>query len=1045
MAPEVFRIGKLPPRATFRHYPDAALAQEGARERSGWFLSLDGEWQFRLEKRPEDAAAFLDEEQRARSGMAGASAGAADGWGAMPVPGSWQMHRTDDLPHYTNVPMPFPEAPPEVPAANPTGIYRRTLAIPKEWEGRRVVLHFGGADNTLLVYWDGKPVGLSKDSRTPAEFDVTGLVRAGGTHELTAVVIKWSDASFVEDQDHWWLSGLHREVFLEAMPALHLADLEVRAGLAEDGKTGTLEVLAWTGITGGAAREGAVVEVSLWRGGKPVWKAPLQGEVGARRSGQHARVYGQASVRATVKGVRRWTAEDPVLYRVVVVVRGGDGACDATAVDAGFRRVEVRGGNLLVNGKAVLIAGMNRHDHHDRLGKAVPREALEMDARRMKQFNVNAVRTSHYPNDPYWLELCDRYGLYVIDEANIEAHAFVHEVCRDARYRGAFLDRVANMVARDRNHPCVIAWSLGNESGYGPNHDAAAGWVRAADPSRVLHYEGAISRWLGEGWEGGRRATDIVCPMYAGIAEIEAYAKDKRADRPLILCEFSHAMGNSNGSLADYFAAFERHRLLQGGFVWEWIDHGIVRRDEAGRKWWVYGGDFGDEPNDANFVCDGMVWPDRRPHPGLYEFKHLAQPVRVRAGSRPGRVTVVNRRRFSGLEDLKGHWEMKAGDRVLRRGAMPALKLGPGESREIALPLKAARGEPGEEVFLDFTWVTVKAAEWAPAGHLVAWDQVALPAARKRRVQRKAVAAAEGEPWAVENGRKMVTAVRGGTRAVFDLEVGRMVSFAVDGAEALVAGPTLNAWRAPTDNDGIRLWQGQENKPLGRWRNLKLDRMQLRLRSARMLEGRGGVAGVELEHEASGREVWGDLRHRHRYVWLPDGRLRVENEFWVAKELADLPRLGVRMVLGPGWENLRWFGRGPWENYPDRKASALVDVFRSTVRDQYVPYILPQEHGLKCDVRWMELGREAGGVVRFTGTPMFQFSASHLAAEDLEEARHTCDLKPRAATILCVDAAHRGLGTASCGPDTLERYRIPAGRHKLVFTIGDGTPGANGG
>ena len=498
--------------------------------------------------------------------------------------------------------------------------------------------------------------------------------------------------------------------------------------------------------------------------------------------------------------------------------------------------IEIRDRQLLVNGARVMIKGVNLHDHHDTAGKAVPRETMEADVRLMKQFNVNAVRTAHYPKDPYYYELFDRYGIYVVDEANIEAHAFYREMCRDPRYTNAFVERVAAMVERDKNHPCVILWSLGNESGYGPNHDAAAGYVRAADPSRPLHYEGAIAPWDGSSWAEGQRATDVVCPMYPAIEDIIEWAKTNDDWRPMILCEYSHAMGNSNGSLADYWAAFETYPGLQGGFIWEWLDHGIRQTDADGRSYWAYGGDFGDEPNDANFITDGIVWPNRTPHPALFEFKHLVQPVRVEpVDLEAGRVRIVNKHDFINLDWLRGEWELTVDGKRVQWGELPRLDVPPGDALEVTLDLKQTdTAGPGER-FLNFRFYQVDDTRWAPADHEVAWQQIPLPSASHEtgQVSRNLT----GLPVVATDAETTITLQAGGVRAVFDKATGTLIEFGAK-TNLIVAGPRLNVWRAATDNDGIKLMldraDWQTSKPLVHWLALGLDKMTHTLESIRL-------------------------------------------------------------------------------------------------------------------------------------------------------------------------------------------------------------------
>jgi beta-galactosidase len=680
--------------------------------------------------------------------------------------------------------------------------------------------------------------------------------------------------------------------------------------------------------------------------------------------------------RVEVRAPRRWSAEEPALYTVVVTGGGESVSCRV-----GFRRVEVRDRRLLLNGKPLRICGVNRHDHDDVRGRAVTRELMEADALLMKRFNVNAVRCSHYPNDPYWLDLCDRLGLYVVDEANIESHAYYDEICRDPRYAAAFVERARNMVERDKNHPSVILWSLGNESGYGPNHDAAAGWIRARDPSRPLHYEGAIRR----DWSAGRHATDVVCPMYPEVEAIERFAESDDP-RPMVLCEFSHAMGNSNGGLADYYAAFERHDALQGGFVWEWIDHGIRQTDGDGARYWAYGGDFGDEPNDANFCADGLVWPDRTPHPAMFELKHLAAPVRVDSLG-GGRFRVRSLNLFTGLEALRGTWET-----ATARGKLPRLS---GPSFDVTLD--------DVDGGVTFRFFLRRATDWAPAGHEVAWQQLE-PAAPRARPVRNGAGALTSDSLLRSSG---------------DLAL-----------DAVVAGPLLQLWRAATDNDGLRLMPQRDAGPLPRWLELGLDRLEHRLESIRELDG-----AVEVVHRASGRGRWDDALHRQTYRRLRDGALLVRNEVELGDDLRDLPRVGVVLVLRPGLEWLEWDGRGPWENYPDRKASALVGHYRSTVAEQYVPYILPQEHGHRCDMTRLALTDARGHGLAVEGRPTIGFTASHFTADDLFRARHTCDLRPRPEVILSLDHAQRGLGTASCGPDTSPRHRLVAPSYRFEYVL----------
>ncbi|HVO41846.1 MAG TPA: glycoside hydrolase family 2 TIM barrel-domain containing protein, partial [Aggregatilineales bacterium] len=909
--PQLPSLNKLAARATLVPYPSASAALAREREKSPWFMSLNGQWDFKIKARPEEVTSKAVD---------------SGDWSAIAVPGNWTMQDFGH-PHYTNVVMPFPHTPPHVPDENPTGIYRRAFTVPKTWRGRQIVLLFGGCEGALYVYVNDQPIGLSKDARTPAEFDISDAVRFGKANELLAVVVQWSDASYVEDQDHWWQAGIQRDVYVYALGVPTLRDVFARGDLSDDLSQGKLHITCKVQWAGGGPEECQITAQLHDADGHPVLKKPLSARVSRSTNGAFPRVV----LWDELPSPRLWSAEDPYLYTLVVTLKAGR-AEESVSCRIGFRKIEIRDRHLLINGKAVMIKGVNRHDHDDTAGSAVSHASMEADIRLMKQFNVNAVRTSHYPNDPFWLDLCDEYGLYVIDEANIEAHAFYHDICRDPRYTQAFVERVQNMVERDKNHPSIIFWSLGNESGYGPNHDAAAGWVRATDPTRPLHYEGAISRWNGASWEGGQRATDVVCPMYPPIADIIEWAQTTSDSRPMILCEYSHAMGNSNGSLADYWDAFETYDGLQGGYIWEWVDHGIRQVDASGKPYWAYGGDFGDVPNDVNFCADGLVWPDRTPHPGLYEFKKMAQPVRVEGVDlAEGRVRIVNKQDFTSLNWLRGEWELVVDGEPVLSGKLPPLKVAPGKALEVTLDRVATSKKSGER-FLNFRFYQREATLWAPAGHEVAWEQIAVPT----RTRRKAAPSASGAAVSADEDHRTITLEAGSVRAVFDKASGTLAEFSAHGKNILQRGPMLDIWRAATDNDGLKLVGGREWTALPGWLALGLNDLKHSVKHIRVVKVEKNAIAIEAAHQASGRHCWDDFQHVQRYLLLPSGELVVENTVHLGPDIRDVPRVGVSLVLVPGLETLAWFGRGPWDSYSDRKASAIVSVYGSTVAEQYV-------------------------------------------------------------------------------------------------------------
>jgi beta-galactosidase len=1029
LCPELFELGRLPMRAPLLPFPDAAGAR-GPREASPWFLSLDGRWRFRCVGRPEEAPADFP------------APGFDDsGWGELPVPSNWTLHG-HDRPHYTNVVMPFGTEPPAVPEDNPTGLYRRRFSLPKGWLGRRVVLHVGGAESVLHVWVNGRFVGMGKDSRLASEFEIQEHLREG-QNLLTALVVRWSDASWLEDQDHWWMAGIHREVFLYSTDRVYLADLEVRAGLTEDLRDGTLDLRVRVGFADRPER-GWSVRARLETERGRALGAPLAGEVPVFERGSLERemigAYAfrghRVQLRAILPRVAPWSAEQPARYRLgVELLDPGGRTREATACWIGFRKVEIGGRGLLLNGRRVKIRGVNRHDFHPETGKTVSREDMRRDVELMKQLGFNAVRTSHYPNDPAFLDLCDELGLWVVDEANVETHARWASLVHDPAYRAAILARVSRMVERDRNHPSVIGWSLGNESGYGSVHEAAAAWVRSADPTRFVHYEGAIARsWLADPQAAERTtATDVICPMYPEIADLVRAAR-RRGRKPIVMCEYSHAMGNSNGSLSDYWDAIERHPRLQGGFVWDWIDQGLLCTDPSGLPYFGYGGDFGDRPNDGNFCLNGVVGPDRAPHPAAFEHRQLACPVAVEPiDAERGRFRLRNRQDFRDLSWVSGEYEVSVDGSVVERGKLPLPSVGPGGSAPLRVALRRPTLRSGEECHLTLRFRTRRALAWAPRGHELGFAQFAL-ASRPRAAAPSRRAGGLDVVGRERDGRLRVDCGTAGFD--FDLEDGLIDGIHLAGRPLLVEPPRLALWRAPTDNDGIRLEGRTRPDARRRWLAQGLDRVHQALREATWLRTREGAFELRLRHALHGADPALEIVHERRIRVLPGGELRVAERVRIPGELDDLPRVGVRLALAPGLDWLEWFGRGPHESYPDRERGAWLGRFHSRVRDTYVPYVRPQEHGSHQDTRWFALADpdRSAAVLFVAGRPL-AYTASHFAPEDLDAAAHTCDLVPRSEVIVHLDAAVRGLGTASCGPDTLPRYRVRAGLHRFGWSL----------
>ncbi len=993
----------LPEIGTFRPWTDPAITEisrltmhvplDGVDRRS-----LDGRWNFQLFKHPDDVGAeaisgALPERQVA-------------------VPGSWTMQDVGDFPHYTNVQMPFPGPPPRLPDRNPTGVYRRSFSVVKGWLRKQIVLHVGGAESVHAVYVNGMFAGYGTDSRLPSEYDISAHVHAG-INEIAIVVMRYSALSYVEDQDQWWMAGLHRSVFVEARPLVHISSIVARSSYDSASGSGTIGVRTVVGFVD-VPTPGYVVRSTLTApNGRRVAKS-LEYLVPERFATPY--VFSQHAVDAVwaLPKARPWSSECPDLYVVEVELLSPSGNVVHRAEQRlGVRSVRVANRQLLVNDRPIWIFGVNRHDHHPDRGKALTTADLRADLLVMRAHNITAVRTSHYPNDAAFYDLCDELGFYVIDEANIESHAYNTSICNDPRYRSAFVARGSRMVERDRNHPSIILWSLGNESGYGSNHDALAGWIRSADPSRPLHYEGgtlhgdeslpATQIVAGTGrvegtplphrtgadhhWvAGGLTATDIVCPMYPQIESIAKYGNDGIGSRPLIMCEYSHAMGNSNGSLADYWKVITTTPGLQGGFIWEWKDHGLRRPGPDGKPRLAYGGDFGDTPNDGNFVADGLVSSDIQPHPAMHEVAWVYRPIATElvAGRTP-RLRVANRQSFSGLDRFVGSWELWAGDRIATTGKFPKLNVEPHGDLIVDIPCELPSGN--DELLLTVRWSQRTPTWFAPKGHVAAIDQLQLRAARPSKP--------DSAPATPTN------------------ETSAAVLSVID--ELLVAPVELALWRAPTDNDGFKLMPelseriGVGGQALKRWRDAGIDRLP-----ADSLVGHQ----VDRAVDADGLSV----TYRHVVV--------------VPESLADLPRIGVSFSLPASFDELSWFGRGPHENYPDRKAGATIGVWHAA--PDVPPYLVPQEFGLRSDCTWFECRESASGRrlrIEAVEPSALHISATNYSATALTEARNDADLVREKALHVHIDVAHRGLGTASCGPDVRNEYRIGAGTFAFSYRL----------
>jgi len=1030
--PQIVQMNKQAGHAPLMPYTNRAEALANKREQSPFFQNLNGEWQFRYFERPELAFATLETSE-------------ASTWDSIHVPGNWTMQGYDK-PIYTNTQLPIPNTPPFVPEDNPTGIYQLNFEVPERWQERETIACFEGVESAFYLYVNGRFCGYSQGSRLPAEFDITEFLQPG-TNTLQAVVIRWSDGSYLEDQDHWWMAGIYRDVYLYALPKVHLRDVFATTKFDEAFEEATLTIQAEIESFGVNA-DGFEVEVELLdENGRSLFPAPL-----SKPYHPNPKFAPKLRFKQTVTKPQKWSAETPTLYTLLVTLKDAEGkTIEVVSQRIGFRQTEVIGRELLINGKPVLLKGVNRHEHDDKTGKTVSEASMIADIKLMKQFNINAVRNSHYPCHPRWYELCDEYGLYVIDEANIEAHANYELLCQDPDWTTAFLERGKRMVERTKNHACIILWSLGNETGYGPNHDALAGWIRHTDPSRPLHYEGAVSHSHNQHWENGKLATDITCPMYPSVAEIIDYAQDPTATRPLIMCEYAHAMGNSCGNLREYWDAIKTYHGLQGGFIWDWVDQGLLKTDENGKQYWAYGGDFGDEINDYNFCINGLIWPDRTPHPAMYEYKKLIQPVEIsyteihredteRHGEKRGNFVFFaslrfkNERDFTDLADINGRYEILANGQPIQIGSLPTLNINPGESQDIDLNLNIPPQKAGTEFHLNIHLTLAKDTAWAKAGHEIAWEQFEV------KIKDEKIKDLEPDinlqSLTLNNQESTVTISGSDFKLTFDKTSGTISEWLYQETAVIQSGPELNIWRAPVDNDGFKLDPHREFTVLREWLKVGFDTMSVQETAVTTInQPDPHTIIIQVESLIGSPQQPEAFAHKQTLTINANGSVTIVNDIETDPSLPILPRVGLTMSLPAGFEQMSWFGRGPHENYPDRNAGTAVGHYTTTVTDDYVPYIMPQDYGNKTDVRWISLQNKQGVGFMASAHPLMEASASHFTAADLFQAMHTNDLEPRAETILNIDHRQMGLGGASCGPPTLPDYVLPPENYQFTFIL----------
>ena len=1002
--PTIIAENKEDAHATLIPYDTYQEALEGNRVLSKHYKSLNGDWWFNWVKRPADRPMnFYENDYDIQK------------WEKISVPGSWQLQGYGQ-PIYTNVKHPFEDPNPPFPPKdnNPVGSYRRSFNVPDKWKDGQVFIHFEGVKSAFFVWVNGIKVGYSQGSMTAAEFNITDYL-IDGNNSLSVQVFRWSDAAYIEDQDFWRLSGIYRDVFLMHTPDTHIRHFKTTTTLTDNYQNGSLNVATYIKNYSSKTKKLILKNIISDLNGSIVKELdPILFDLNPNSE----KVFDQ---KAIMKNIRTWSAEFPNLYNMVLSIYNSDGSViENISTKIGFRSVELKNGQMLVNGEPIIIKGVNRHEHDPIKGRTVDEELMVKDIMLMKKFNINAVRTSHYPNHPRWYELCDEYGLYVMDEANLESHAFWSKFTLDPIWETAFVDRAQRMVLRDINHPSIIIWSLGNEAGYGPNHDAMAEWIRGYDSSRLIHYEGKEP-----GYGPLPNHFDIIANMYASV-DLMIKLHDENPSRPVILCEYSHAMGNSNGNIFKYWDAIYRYPRLQGAFIWDWVDQGLLRKDNNG-EYYVYGGDFGEKLHDGNFCLNGVISPDRKPHPALYEVKHLQQDIKVSWDKLDKNIFFIeNRNFFQDLSYVYGIWELIEDGQKISSGNINTDYINPQSKQVYEIPPFSTFNRK-KEYALNFKFKLKENRPWAKKGHIVASDQIIIQKNSNQRFRN--YSKQKNKQVFVIEKIDTLEINSGGTRFWFDLNKGQLFQVAIKQKQFMVSPIAHNIWRAPTDND-----EGGDKKSFAsQWLRAGYDKINREVVSIdnKYKDDLYQISVIE-KHLSDSANIHVSIV----YTFYPKGDLHVEVETRIPESLPVLPKIGLTLKLENKYSKITWYGRGPHESYSDRKHSAFIGEYTGSIKDQYFPYIRPQENGNKTDVKWATFDNKEGDGLIIYGMPLFNLSAHQYTLKNLTKATHTYMIKDNGPVTVNMDHKVMGLGgDDSWNPRTHKEYLIGPGVYNYAFIL----------
>ncbi len=991
-------INRMPARAHFLTFPSKEKALLNNNRYTHAFKNLNGIWKFM----------FLDAPEYSPEGFFNSDFDVTK-MDDITVPGNWQLQGYGKM-HYSDLWYNFPINPPYVPTENPTGIYKRTFFVEESYRDKKIIIRFCGVDSAYHLWINGKEVGYSKVARNESEFDITDLIRVGEENDVTVRVYQWSDGTYLEDQDMWWESGIFRDVELIGVPKDGINDYKVIADLDDEYKNGIFKVEAFLRTT----KEVNVTFELVDAGENTVFTKTVVAKEG------------KACIDEVIADVNHWTAETPYLYKLFMTVEDDGQIIEVIPQNVGFRNIRLNGETFLVNGVAIKFKGVNRHDYSPQNGRVVSREEIEKDIILMKQFNINAIRTSHYPNSYYLYDLCDEYGMYLIAETDLECHGFeltgdYKWITDDPSWELAYVSRMTRMIERDKNHPAIIFWSLGNESAFGCNFRKMTDVAHEMDPTRLVHYEGDFDV----------ESADVYSTMYTWIENPKKpyLMKDiiEKSKKPHIHCEYCHAMGNGPGNLKDYQDLVYAHDKLQGGFVWEWFDHGIESFTESGEKYYRYGGDFGDDPSNKDFCIDGLIMPDRTPSPGLYEYKKVIEPITTTAVDiQKGIINLLSRYDFANLDRFNLVYKVMEDDVILQTGFMAVPSIEARANKDITLPydLSVIKVKPGAHYYVNISYQLREDTSYASSGHELATAQFELPLYKEGIMVR---------PEGILNVEKEHTTlhVKGANFSLdFNLVNGNLMNIVRDGMQVLSKGPRLTLWRAPISND---------MEIIDKLKKVYFLHLEHEVVMNIDYHMEGNILKVEVDTINSTTNSAWHFKTKYVYTVCPSGDILIDVEGTPSGrvDLAPdmLPRIGVSMHLDKSMEHVRYFGMGPGENYADSKEAAQMGLYANTVDGLFTNYVIPQENGNHMGCKWVSMTNDRGMGLLASTEGDFNFSASWYEDKDLDDAKHTCDLVKRDYIVFNVDYKQNALGTNSCGQWQLDKYRAKFEDFKLSFRL----------